>query len=136
MWYLILFIIVLAAYLLEAVFSLPFLLIFVVAQSSFDDIKTASIFAFLAGVLSDIGNVRPLGTGALLFLIISLVVQIYRRRFQEESVGFLFIATLLFVHIYFWIFDKGSIIYPIPAFVGAILVIVITGILFWLKPVK
>lgn len=134
MWYLILTIIFFIIFLLEAVIPLSLFLIFIIAQASFDNVKNCAIFAFIAGLLTDIANVRPLGVTAIFFLIISLLIQLYRRKFQEESIGFLVIAAFIATQIYFWIFDRSKIIFIWEGIAGGLLVVLTTALLYAFKP--
>lgn len=134
MWYLTLSLFALTLYLLESVVSLPFLLIMVIAQASFDEIIPSSIMALIIGLLLDIGNSRPLGQTAIFFLIVSFLIELYRKRFSEESLGFLFVFSFIIINIYLWFFLGGKILFFVPSILGAILVIVVTSILYSIKP--
>lgn len=134
MWFIILLIILVVSIFLEALISLPLLLILVIAQSSFDDLLTSAAFAFCAGILMDITKVRILGLTSLFLLAISLIVQLYKKRFREESIFFLFIITFLAVHIYHWLFVKEGLFFPLEALLSSLLVILLTGLLYSFKP--
>jgi len=136
MWYLTLLLIILVAYLLEAIIPLSLLLVLVIAQAFFDDLKNASLFAFVGGILTDIALVRPLGQTALFFLVVSLVIQLYRRRFREENVWVLIAATIIISHIYQWLFIGGGMFIIVEATINAILVILAMAFLYLLKPQK
>lgn len=133
MWYFTLSIIILLIFFLEAIISLPLLLLFIIAESSLDEIKTTAVFAFTSGVLMDIGSSRPLGTSSLFLLVISFLIQLYRRRFREESVNFLFIAGFVGTHIFFWVFRAEGIFYFIQGLLSGVIAIVMVGILHILK---
>lgn len=133
MWYLILSLVALILYLLESVVSLPFLLIMVIAQASFDEIRPSSIFAFAAGLLVAVGSGRLFGGISIYFLVVSLLIQIYRKRFSEENIGFLFVFSFIITNVYLWFFIGGKILFLIESVLSSILVIVLTSILYSLK---
>lgn len=135
MFYFIL-IIILLVYVLEAIVMLPLLLLFTIAHASVDDIRVTSSYAFIAGILMDIGSARPLGTSSIFLLIISFLVQLYRHRFREESISFLFASGFIGIHFFSWIFIRNRIFLPLEGILGGIIVIVFVGLLYLRLPRK
>lgn len=134
MWYLILTLTIIITYLLEAIVPLPLLLIVIISLSSFENPKVSSTFSFTSGILSDIGMARPLGMTSLLFLLVSFVSHLYRRRFREGSFTFLFIQAFIFSNLYLAIFKKGSFLFIKEGLISSILTLFVSLILFSLKP--
>lgn len=130
MWYLILTIIYLLAYLLEAVIPLPLILVFLIAQASFDRIKPTAVFSLFGGLLTDLVLVRPLGTTSLFFLLTTLLIQAYRRKFREESLSFLFIFTVIITGLYFWLFANWQLFFIVKSLICAVLAVFATAILY------
>lgn len=136
MWYLILTVIVLLLYFLEAVIFLPLLLLFTIANASLDNLRVAAVFAFISGILMDIGSGRPLGVSSLFLIVISFLVQLYRRRFREESLAFLFIAGFVVTNIFSWVFLRDHGLYVIAGLFSGIIVILFVGLLDLIIPKK
>ncbi len=135
MWFLFLGFLILFFYLLEVVIPLPFLLLLVISQTSFDQPKTSALSAFLIGLLLDLGNSRWLGVTALFCLLVSLLFKLYRRKFNEESLGFLFIFAFVTVNVYLRIFQANKFIFPIEGLIGAVFTLTLTSLLYslWKK---
>lgn len=135
MWYLTLSTIVLILYLLEIIFTFPLLLMLIISQSSFDHIKNTAFVAFLVGLIADIGNGRFLGQTTLFFLLISFLIQIYRKRFSEESLGFLFAFSFISINVYLKLFTASKILFLTESLIGSVLIIVFTAFLYpiWKK---
>lgn len=136
MWYLILTVIVLLLYFLEAIIFLPLLLLFTIANASLDNLRAAAVFAFISGMLMDIGSSRPLGVSSLFLVVISFLVQLYRRRFREESLGFLLIAGFVGTNIFSWVFLRNHSFYIIQGVFSGIIVILFVGLLDLIMPKK
>ena len=133
MWYFILLLVSLIAFFCESLFILPLLLIAVISISSFETINKAALFAFWAGLLSDIGSGEVLGQHALFFLVVSLLIKLYQHRFRQENAAFLFIFTFLVVHIFIWLFIKTGTFFPVKGLLSGVLVIFLTGFLYSVK---
>lgn len=133
MWYFILLLTLIIAYFAKALFLLPFLLIAVIAVSSFETINKTALFSFLAGLLADVGSGTILGQQAVFFLLVSLLIKLYQRRFRQESAPFIFIFTFLMVHLYYWLFVKTSYFLLLEGLLSGVLVIFFTGFLYSVK---
>lgn len=125
---------VIISFLLEPLFSLPFLFLVVIAVSSSYDSKTSITISFICGLLTDISYGKPIGASILYFLIVSFIITFYRHRFTEESLTFLFFSSLLFVNVYYIFFIGNSYIFLIQSFISSVIVIPLTLVFLNLKP--
>lgn len=96
--------------LLSALTTIPlFIAIIVVATVIF---KKPWIFfvAFLLGLFLDLFLLRPLGQTSLVFSIFILTVTLYERKFEAQTVIFVFFATFLGSLVYLNIFHYDNIL--------------------------
>lgn len=134
MWKLFLTILILLSFIFEPLFGLTLLLLVVIAVSSLNDIKTSVFICFICGLLSDVGFGRPFGLTILYFLIVSFIITIYKRRFKEESLPFLFFSSFIFVNFYLLLYKGGGYVFLLPSVIGALLVLPITVVMYNIKP--
>lgn len=50
------------------------------------------VFGFISGMLLDLFSVRLLGTTSILFLLIAIVIMLYKRRFHARHMLFVFVV--------------------------------------------
>lgn len=67
---------------------LDFLFLITIAVSVVFPAGTGLTVAFFSGLMADFWNLTTLGTTSLLFLAISLLANLYKRRFKEMSLGY------------------------------------------------
>lgn len=134
MWKLTILLTIIIAFLLEPLLVLPLLLLVVIAVSSFNDPKTGAFVSVISGLLSDIGMGRPLGLTVIFFLIISFIIVLYKRTVKQESLTFLFLSAFIAVNLYLIIFKRTGFFFPVAALVSSIIVVIITVVLYSVKP--
>lgn len=94
--------------------------------------KKTSIFfiALFLGLLLDLFFLRPFGTTGLIFVIFVFLIMLYERKFETQTVSFIFFATFLGSLIYLLIFGYNNVL--IQSIINAII-----GVLFfkllWLR---
>ena len=83
---------------------LPLTFIILLVWSIETDSITPFILAFFAGCLLDIFLLRIVGTTALYYLAVLLLVFLYERKFEVRSIQFVFFLSLVSTLFYFFIF--------------------------------
>jgi len=67
--------------------------------------KSWVFFAALGvGLLLDLVNLRPLGYTSLIFTIFVFVIWLYERKFETQTITFVFFAAFLESTFYLWLF--------------------------------
>ncbi|MBI4136911.1 rod shape-determining protein MreD [Candidatus Roizmanbacteria bacterium] len=82
------------------------ILLLVIIFSTFVDGMTALTAAFLAGLVVDLWNGDQLGITSLVFILVALLLNVYKRKYDPEHLVFLLPFTVLVVTAYSW-FDQG-----------------------------
>jgi len=86
--------------------------------------------AFLLGLFLDLTLIRPLGYTSLMFAIFVFILFLYERKFETQTLTFVFLSTFLGSLIYLMIFGYQMIF--LQAFINALLAIIFFKFL-WLK---
>lgn len=73
--------------------------------------KKSRVFflAFGLGLFADLISLRPLGYSSLIFTIFVFLVRLYERKFETQTVPFVFISTFLGSLIYLKLFNYQQI---------------------------
>lgn len=100
---------ILFAILIAPVTTLPFsiavlLMLYIWYKDSF-----VFAVAFILGVFLDAMLVRDIGKTSLFFVVLLLVVFLYERRFEIDSIYFVFLSSILASLAYLWIFGYTQI---------------------------
>lgn len=79
--------------------------------------------AFLLGLFLDLALIRPLGYTSLIFTILVFLIRLYERKFEIETITFVFFAAFLGSLIYLMIFDYSNVFLQslISALIGVLL---------------
>ena len=107
---------------LSGITTIPFAVaLLVVATVVF---KKSWVFfaAFLLGLLLDLALIRPLGYTSLIFTIFVFLIRLYERKFETQTMTFVFIAAFLGSLIYLMIFGYANVL--IQSLVSALISIV------------
>jgi len=103
--YLILFLVFFLALLQGAFLKLNLVLLLVLAWATFRPPREVVLVAFASGLILDLALGRPLGLFALVFLLASYLLLLYRRRF--DSLHPLFLPLFVFLTAYLlFLFDQ------------------------------
>lgn len=124
MFYLPLFIVLFLSFLLEVLTTLPLIFISMISYSALQHSKNAPLYALIAGVISAIVTSRSISLSIVYFLIISFIVKLYGRRFNQESLSFMFIFSFISGIIYLLIFrNQLNILIAILSSISSILIL-------------
>src|SRR3989344_9065630 len=79
--------------------------------------------AFLLGFFLDLTLIRPLGYTSLMFAIFVFLIWLYERKFETQTLAFVFLSTFLGSLIYLMIFGYNNILFQsfINALIGVLL---------------
>lgn len=109
-------------------FALPLTLIFIVMMTIVSVGQFPLVAGFAAGIILDFLSVGTIGISSLTFLIITMTIMLYKRKFQSNNVLFVFFAVMLSLILFLTV--KNNLSFDIksikPAFVISIMVA-----LFW-----
>lgn len=87
--------------------------------------RSSQVFfpAFVSGIVLDIFSVRTLGLSSLFFIAFMFTVFLYERKFETQTITFVFFATFLGSLIYLKIFGYNNILFQsfINAIIGVLL---------------
>ncbi len=133
MWIIVLSTFTIIALLLQTVFLFPFLVIFALSVAFVEKPKISAIFAFVVGLVIDISLGRLMGATSLYLLIACLIIQMYRKKFTEDSVVFLGVFVFIAIHIYNYIFKGAFSFYIIEGVISALVVFAVSYLLYVLK---
>ncbi len=89
--------------------------------------------AFFLGLIMDLFYLRSLGTTSLFLVIFISLIFLYQRKFEIQTLTFVFFSTLVGSVIYLMVFGYNNIL--LQAFVTAIVSILLFKFL-WLKLVR
>lgn len=78
--------------------------------------------AFLLGLIIDLFQLRFLGQTALFFVIFVFLLFLYRRKFETQTLTFVFFATFLGSFSYLWLFGYQMVF--LQAFVNGLISII------------
>lgn len=77
--------------------SLPFTMVSLVLLAIYWGGERVFLLAFLAGIFLDVLEVRPVGSTSTIFLLTTLMISVYRRRFIVTNLLFVVISIFLSV---------------------------------------
>lgn len=66
--------------------------------------------AFLLGLLLDLFGLRPLGYTSLMLVVFMFIIGLYERKFEAQTITFVFVATFLGSLVYLNIFGYQQIL--------------------------
>lgn len=111
MFYVIFILISILIVALSAVTTMPFS-IPVLAVSAVIFRKSWVFFvAFLLGLFLDVISIRPLGYTGLIFAVFVFFVFLYKRKFETQTLTFVFFTTFLGSFIYLMIFGYNNVFF-------------------------
>ena len=103
--------------------TIPLSIVFLVVSTVL--LKKSWVFfaAFVLGLLLDLANLRPLGYTSLIFTILVFLIRLYERKFEIQTMTFVFIATFLGSLVYLGIFKYNEILLQslVSSFLGILL---------------
>lgn len=75
-------------------------------------LKKSRVFflAFGLGLFADLISLRPLGYASLLLIIFVFLIRLYERKFETQTMPFVFISTFLGSISYLWLFGYNNIL--------------------------
>lgn len=127
---LIIFILFCLSIILSSFATIPFSLAVLVVSAVIFRKSWVFFAAFLLGLIIDLFQLRFLGQTALFFVIFVFLVFLYERKFETQTLAFVFFATFSGSLIYLLIFGYNNVL--IQSIINAII-----GVLFfkllWLK---
>jgi rod shape-determining protein MreD len=113
---------ILLAILLEAnVTTLPLVLLIILFATVVLKQKEMFAVAFFAGLMLDLLSFHVVGFSSIYFTVMVLVVFLYRRKFEIESLSFITIFSFLSALVY--LFLEGSSYIVIQSLIGSIVMI-------------
>jgi len=86
---------ILGALILSTITTLPFILIVLLCFSVVFKTRWIFVLAFFAGLYLDIIFVRILGQSSIFFIIFIFLLFLYERKFEIQSIPFVFFASFL-----------------------------------------
>lgn len=105
----ILLLLFLFSFLLTAITTLPFVLVVLLLLTILFKKSWIFVLAFFAGLFLDILLMRLLGESSVFFLIFIFIIFLYDRKFEIQSVPFVFLSSFLGVLLYLLIFDNNYV---------------------------
>lgn len=79
--------------------------------------------AFLLGLFLDLFLLRTLGQTSLIFVIFIFVIWLYERKFETQTMTFVFVSTFLGSISYLWLFRQQMVF--LQAFVNSLFAIIL-----------
>lgn len=116
--------------LLSSLTTIPFsIAILVVCAVIF---KKSWVFfaAFLLGLFLDLSMLRPLGQTGLMFALFIFIVSLYERKFETQTLTFVFFTIFLGSTIYLMVFGYNNVL--LQTFINAVIGVLLFKFL-WLK---
>lgn len=86
------------------------ILLLIIIFSTLVSGTTSLVGAFLAGLLVDLWNGDRLGITSLIFVMVSFLLNLYKRKFNPEHLVFLLPFTMLIVALHSWIDHERQIV--------------------------
>lgn len=124
------FILFISVLILSGITTIPFAIALLAAARVLSKKSWVFFAAFLLGLFLDLMLVRPLGYTSLMFAVLVFVIGLYERKFETQTLTFVFISTFLGSIIYLIIFEYNNIL--LQAFANSLLAILLFKFL-WLK---
>ena len=109
--------------LLSALTTIPFFVAIIVVFTVIFKKPWIFFIAFLLGLFLDLFLLRPLGQTSLVFSIFILIITLYERKFEAQTLTFVFISSFLGSLIYLMIFDYQSIFFQ--SFINSLLAVLV-----------
>jgi len=78
--------------------------------------------AFGLGLFLDLIVIRPLGYASLILTIFVFLIRLYEKKFETQTIAFVFISTFLGSVFYLWLFEYQMVF--LQAFVNALFSVV------------
>lgn len=127
-FFIVLFVLVTALLVETTFFSLPFVLLAILFLAVIFKERWIFFVAFFAGIFLDMLSFRTSGISSLFFTLMLGIVFLYERKFEIQSIPFLFFFSFLSVLVYGFLFSSAHIF--LGAFFSGCLV---AGIFFLLS---
>lgn len=115
---------------LSGVTTIPFAVGLLVVSTVLFKKSWVFFAAFGLGVLLDLVNLRPLGYTSLIFTVFVFLIRLYERKFETQTLIFVFFTAFLESLIYLKIFDYNQVL--ITAFANSLFAVLFFKFL-WLK---
>lgn len=109
-----------------AVTTTPVVILFLVLAYILSKRNSIFVYAFVSGIVLDVMLVRAMGATALFFLPMILLLSLYQRKFEINSLPFAICALLVCSYSYTLIFLHDN------QLLQAILVTIIGSAIYWL----
>lgn len=108
MWFILIFILFFLSF-LEAITTLPLVLIVILCLYIVFKMPMLFTLAFFTGLILDVFLVRTLGQTSLFFLIFLILVLLYERKFEIKTNPFVFAGSFLGALLYLLVFGYNYV---------------------------
>jgi len=134
MWFILVLILFFLSF-LEAITTLPLVLIVLLCLTIVFKRSMLFALAFFTGLFLDIFQLRNLGQTSLFFLIFLVIVLLYERKFEIKTKPFVFISTFVGALFYLLLFNYEYVL--AQAFASSIIaVLLFNGLVILLPKLK
>jgi len=132
MWF-ILVLMLFFATILEAITTLPLVLIVLLCLTIVFKKSWIFALAFFMGLFLDLFQLRNLGQTSLFFIVFLIIVLLYERKFEIKTKPFVFISTFIGTLFYLLVYSNDYIF--VQALVSALIAVLIFKFLIRSRPV-
>src|SRR5437868_4014330 len=109
-WIFFVFVSFIAIFLQASLVAWPLLLGVLVALAVIEKKSTVFFFAFLSGILIDMLLFHPVGTSSVFFVVFLYIIFLYQRKFEIQTMPFVFFASLIGSAVYLLVFGYREIL--------------------------
>lgn len=103
--------------------TLPLVLVLILVVFGAHKRELALFLALLGGILIDVLTLKPFGISSIFFVAMLGIFSLYERKFETQSVYFIFCATLLTS--FFYLLTQGNKAIFTQSFVCAVLAVLL-----------